>query len=59
MYVPMVSSLVAASTSLCLWLGVAIAKSDCQCKTGFDPNVMPKMNVTDFSAVAYSNGSSV
>lgn len=42
-----------------LWLRPAATKSDCQCVEGFDPDAMPKMNVTSFSAAAYPNGSSM
>ncbi|RKU45099.1 hypothetical protein DL546_001573 [Coniochaeta pulveracea] len=35
------------------------SKSDCQCIAGFDPNAMPKMNVTDFFAESYANGTSI
>ncbi|OIW30138.1 hypothetical protein CONLIGDRAFT_680919 [Coniochaeta ligniaria NRRL 30616] len=42
-----------------LWLKLAAAKSDCQCIDRFDPDAMPKMNVTSFWAAAYPNGSSI
>jgi hypothetical protein len=35
------------------------SKSDCQCSPGFDPNAMPKMNVTNFFAESYANGTSM
>ncbi len=41
------------------WLELGAASSDCQCMAGFDPDAMPKMNVTSFSAAAYPNGSSM
>ncbi|KAK3690477.1 hypothetical protein B0T22DRAFT_537127 [Podospora appendiculata] len=48
-----------ASAGLLLWPQLATAASDCSCVSGFDPNVMPKMNVTNFVASAYANGSSI
>jgi hypothetical protein len=59
MHAPKLSCLLAACVSLCFWLDTATAKSDCQCIDGFDPDAMPKMNVTSFSAIAYPNGSSM
>jgi hypothetical protein len=57
MQAPMLYPLLVAIAPL--YIGTAMAKSDCQCIEGFDPDAMPKMNVSDFSAAAHSNGTSM
>jgi len=38
---------------------VAAAESDCQCFNGFEADVMPRMNITNFEAVVHPKESSM
>jgi hypothetical protein len=41
-------------------VGSVAGKSDCQCSNGFDPDLdVPMLNITDFHAGAYDNGTTM